>query len=112
MEEMNWEVMCFQMITAAGEAKSNYMEALQSIKEKDFEQADTLIKDGDESYAVVHEMHTDLVQKECAGEKVEVSLLMTHVEDQMMSVEMIKIMVLEFYELYKKIYALSEEVKR
>ncbi len=102
MEDMNWEMMCFQMITAAGEAKSDYMEALGAVKEKNYEEADRLIKEGDKSYKTVHDIHTDLIQKECAGEKVEVSLLMIHVEDQMMSVEMVKIMVLEFYELYKK----------
>lgn len=102
MEEMNWEVMCFQMITAAGEAKSNYMEALQEVKDNNYKKADELIKEGDKSFALVHDMHTDLVQKECSGEKVEVTLLMTHVEDQMMSVEVIKILVLELYEIYKR----------
>lgn len=103
MEEMNWEVMCFQMITAAGEAKSNYMEALQEVKENNYQKADELLREGDKSFALVHDMHTELVQKECAGEKVEVTLLMTHVEDQMMSVEVIKILVLELYEVYKRI---------
>lgn len=95
------EITCFQMITFAGEAKSNYMEALQAVKEKDFKRANGLIKDGDASYAKVHDMHTDLIQKECAGEKTELSLLTIHVEDQMMSVEVVKILVLELYELYK-----------
>lgn len=96
------EMMCFEMITAAGEAKSNYMEALQAVKESEFERAKSLIKEGDKSYAKVHDMHTDLIQKECAGEKIEISLLTTHVEDQMMSVETIKILVLELFEIYQR----------
>lgn len=103
MEEMNWEIICFQMITAAGEAKSNYMDALNAVKEKDYDRADELIRLGEESFAAAHHMHTELVQKECAGEKIDVSLLMTHVEDQMMSVEIIKIMIDELCELYKKL---------
>lgn len=102
MDEMDWEVSCFQMITMAGEAKSNYLEALQAAKENNFFKADQLMKAGDKSYAQVHEMHTDLVQKENAGEKIEVTLLLTHVEDQMMAVEVIKTLVLEFYELYRR----------
>ena len=103
MEQMEWEILCFQMITAAGEAKSNYMEALDEVKNRNFERADELLKAGDEKFSEVHDMHADLVHKECSGEKVVVTLLMTHVEDQMMSVEVIKILVLEFYDLYKKI---------
>lgn len=103
MSEVNYEVMFLQMITAAGEAKSNYMEALQAVKDNDLEQAESLIKYGDASYSEVHGMHTDLIQKECSGEKVEMSLLMAHVEDQMMSVETIKILVLELCEIYKKL---------
>lgn len=103
------EMICFQMITFAGEAKSCYMEALQAIKEKDFNKADTLLDEASKNFSEVHKAHADLIQKECDGEKVEMSLLMTHVEDQMMSVETIKIMVLEFYELYKMLHKIMEE---
>lgn len=108
MEEMDWELISFQMITAAGEAKSNYMEALLEAKEKNFERAEELMKEGEKSFVQVHDAHAGLVQRECAGEKVEVSLLMAHVEDQMMSVEVIKILVIELYEIYKKLDKLAE----
>ncbi|MFI3227166.1 MAG: PTS lactose/cellobiose transporter subunit IIA [Clostridia bacterium] len=103
------EMICFQMITFAGEAKSCYMEALQAVKEKDFDKADGLIEDAAKNFSEVHKAHADLIQKECDGQKVEMSLLMTHVEDQMMSVETIKIMVFEFYELYKMLYKIMED---
>lgn len=103
------EMICFQMITSAGEAKSYYMEALQAVKEKNFQKAEELIAQGEESFAEVHHAHSELIQKECAGEAVEMSLLMAHVEDQMMSVETIKIMIMEVSELYKILFTLVEE---
>ena len=44
-----------------------------------------------------------LVQQEAAGDPVTMSLLLTHVEDQMMSTETVKLMVTELIDLYRKL---------
>ena len=38
-ETLDMEVLCMQMIVAAGSAKSDYMEALQAVKAGDYETA-------------------------------------------------------------------------
>lgn len=101
MEEM--ELVCFQLITAAGSAKSSYIEAIQKAKEGRYEEAADLIAAGDEMTKQGHLPHTDLVQKEAAGENVPMSLLLTHAEDQMMSTEVFKVLAEEMIELYKKV---------
>lgn len=90
-ETLDMEVLCMQMIVDAGSAKSDYMEALQAVKA------------GDEQYAAGHEQHAKLVQQEAAGDPVTMSLLLTHVEDQMMSTETVKLMVTELIDLYRKL---------
>ena len=90
-ETLDMEVLCMQMIVDAGSAKSDYMEALQEMKS------------GDEQYAAGHEQHAKLVQQEAAGDPVTMSLLLTHVEDQMMSTETVKLMVTELIDLYRKL---------
>lgn len=97
------ELICFQLITAAGSAKSNYIEAIQKAKEGFYEEAEKLIAEGDEMSKQGHLPHTDLVQKEAAGEDVRMSLLLTHAEDQMMSTEIFKVMAEEMIALYKKV---------
>ena len=44
-----------------------------------------------------------VVQQEAAGDPVTMSLLLTHVEDQMMSTETVKLMVTELIDLYRKL---------
>lgn len=83
-ETLDMEVLCMQMIVDAGSAKSDYMEALQAVK-------------------AGHEQHAKLVQQEAAGDPVTMSLLLTHVEDQMMSTETVKLMVTELIDLYRKL---------
>ena len=102
-ETLDMEVLCMQMIVAAGSAKSDYMEALQAVKSGDYETAAAKMKSGDEQYAVGHEQHAKLVQQEAAGDPVTMSLLLTHVEDQMMSIETVKLMVTELIDLYRKL---------
>ena len=63
-ETLDMEVLCMQMIVAAGSAKSDYMEALQAVKAGDYETAAAKMKSGDEQYAVGHEQHAKLVQQE------------------------------------------------
>lgn len=104
-EPVDMEVLCMQMIVAAGSAKSDYMEALQAAKAGDYETAEAKMKSGDENYAVGHEHHARMVQQEAAGDPVTMTLLLTHVEDQMMSTETIKTMVTELIDLYKKVNA-------
>lgn len=88
-ETLDMEVLCMQMIVDAGSAKSDYMEALQAVKAGDYETAAAKMKSGDEQYA--------------AGDPVTMSLLLTHVEDQMMSTETVKLMVTELIDLYRKL---------
>jgi cellobiose PTS system EIIA component len=102
-QSIDWETWCFQMITAAGEAKSDYMEALQAAKEQDTNKADELMTSGDKHFATCHDLHTSLVQREASGNPVQVSLLLTHVEDQMMSAEIIKTLVVELRALYTRL---------
>ena len=57
----------------------------------------------DELLSQGHGPHTDLVQKEAAGEDAKMSLILAHAEDQMMSTEVFKVLAEEMIELYKKV---------
>lgn len=103
----NLEMICFQLITAAGAAKSNYIEAVQKAKKGLYEEAEELIKEGDEMMKEGHHPHADLIQKEASGEDLHMGLILTHAEDQMMSAETIKIMAEEIIELYKLVNKLK-----
>ncbi len=101
MQEM--ELICFQLITAAGGAKSSYIEAVQLAKEGKYEEAESKIAQGDEMMKQGHLPHVDLIQKEAGGETVIMGLILAHAEDQMMSAEVFKVMAEEMIDLYKRL---------
>ena len=92
----------FQIIAAVGEARSDYIEAIQEAKASNFDQAHELMEKGAAEYLKGHNAHTSLIQNEAAGERTHMCLLLTHAEDQLMSAESFGILADEFIELYER----------
>lgn len=101
MEEM--EMTCFEMISAVGSARSSYIEAIHAAKVGDYDKANQLIEEGNSSFLEGHKVHLQLIQNEASGKKNEMSLLLVHSEDQLMSAEGFKILALELIDIYKRI---------
>lgn len=97
------ELTCFNIITNVGSAKSFYIEAIVKAKEGEFNEALALVEEGEKAYLEGHKAHTELIQKEANGQKVEVSLLLLHSEDQLITADSFKIIAKEFIDVYKKI---------
>jgi PTS system cellobiose-specific IIA component len=92
-----------QLIASAGAARSNYVEAIQKAKKSKFTEAMELIIEGEKSFLEGHKLHADLISKEAAGVGCEVSLLLVHAEDHMISAETTKILAEEIIELYQRL---------
>ena len=98
------EMTCFEIISNVGTARGCYVEAIDLATEGKFEEAERKIEEGSSYFAKGHNAHTDLVQKEAAGEKTDVILLLVHAEDQLMSAEGFKIIAEKFIAMSKKLY--------
>lgn len=97
------ELVCFKMISNLGGARSAFMEAIQKAKNGEFDTARSLIEQGEELRQKGHDIHFELLTKESAGEEVPFALLLIHAEDQLMSVELLKVLAEEMIEVYQKI---------
>ena len=97
------ELISFQIISAVGTARSMYIEAIHLAKEGKFEEAEAMVKEGQQTFVEGHHAHAQLIQNEANGEKTEFALLLMHAEDQLMSAEAFGILAEEFISVYKKI---------
>lgn len=95
------EMICFKIISVVGTARSCYVEAIQAAKRGDFNKANELMDEGKKMLREGHNSHKQLIQREAEGEKTEISLLLIHSEDQMMSAEVLGIISQEFIDLYR-----------
>ena len=89
------ELISFHIISAAGAARSLFIEAMRDLRKGNLENAEKLINKGKEEFNKAHLEHAALIQKEAAGDKVEMDLLLVHAEDQIMSTETVLIMLEE-----------------
>ncbi len=96
------ETKCFQIIATAGTARSAYIEATQAAKAAQFEEADSLLKEGDNAFLLAHHIHAEMIQQFANGQRIETNILLVHAEDLIMSAETLKLMALEFIDLYKQ----------
>ena len=97
------EYTCFQIISTVGGARSCFIEAIQMVKIKNYQRVEELLSEGDRLFKQGHHAHTSLIQQEAAGEFEEISLLLIHAEDQLMSAESFRIIAVELIEVYNKI---------
>ena len=97
------EMICFQMISAAGGARSCFVEAIQEAKKGNLEEARKLMKEGNELFVEGHKAHGQLIAAEADGKGETPTLLLVHAEDQMMSAEMYEMIAEEWIELYERL---------
>lgn len=101
---MDLENIVFAIIVHAGNAKSNCFEALNAAKERNFEEADKLIEKAKNDLLEAHHVQTDMLQKEAAGNKQQITLLLIHAEDHLMSAILAKDLIEEMIKLYRALH--------
>ncbi len=93
----------FNIISNVGTARSNYIEAIQAVKNEKPEEAKQLMSEGSKAYSLGHKVHMEFIQKEASGDTVIPTLLLIHAEDLMMSAEVFMLMAEEFMSLYTEL---------
>lgn len=97
------ELICFEIISTVGTARSLYIESMQEAKKGNYKKAEELLEQGSEAFTQGHHAHAKLIQQEASGEPCNMTLLLAHAEDQLMSAEAFKILAGEFIDVYKAI---------
>ncbi len=101
MEDL--EMTCLQIITNAGEARSECMAAMVSARGGNFEEAKAHLATAADKMKEAHHVHTSLITMDAAGELEKISLILIHSEDIMMGSEITAALAGEMVELYQKL---------
>lgn len=97
------ELTAFNIIASVGTARSCYINAIDAAADGKFDEAGKMMKEGHDAFEQGHEAHARLLSEAARGEKVEMDLLLTHAEDQLMSAEAFGILAERFITLYRKL---------
>lgn len=99
---MNLDVI-MELIMYGGDAKSNAMEAIKAAKDGEFELAESKISAAEDSLVKAHHSQTEMLTQEAQGNKAEVSLLMVHGQDHLMTSMAFTDLAKEIIDVYKRI---------
>lgn len=84
MDEKLIEI-AFGIITYAGEAKFTVKEALRIAREGKFEEAKEKLNEAKETLNSAHKFQTQLITKEANGENTQMSVVLVHSQDHLMT---------------------------
>ena len=98
MDDQGTEMVSFQLVAAAGEARSLAFEALEKAKAGDFDAAAKLMKQSKDAGIKAHHIQTQLLSTEAAGEH----LLLVHAQDHLMCSMLAQELVQELICLYER----------
>jgi len=97
------ELIIFEIINHAGEARAFAYEALNKAENGDFEGAEESLKLSGESLHQAHKVQTSIIHAEARGEKTELSVLFVHAQDHLMTAMESKSLIEHIIKLHKKI---------
>ncbi|MFB1049937.1 PTS lactose/cellobiose transporter subunit IIA [Paraliobacillus sp. JSM ZJ581] len=97
------QTISFSIILHAGNARSLSMEAIELAKEKKFDEAEKKIEEAGQEFTEAHHFQTQLLQKESSGESQDISVILIHAQDHLMTSMVVKDMANAIIGLYKEI---------
>lgn len=92
-----------KLIINGGSAKSSAFEAIRAAKKGQFTEADQKLNESDQFLIKVHNVQTQMLTAEANGVHAEVSLMMVHAQDHIMSAITFRDLAGEIVDLYKKL---------
>lgn len=101
-----------EIILNAGDARANCKESLDAIATFDFELAKVNIKEAQIKIGAAHKVQTDAIQGESAGAASNYSILFTHAQDTLMTINseiIIAKQMIKIFESYEKRIAALEK---
>jgi PTS system cellobiose-specific IIA component len=95
------------LIAGAGDSRSYCMEAIDSARDGNFNEARELVNKAVQAMVETHEVQTDLIRDEMEGRGEAVSLLMVHAQDHLNLALVMRDIAEEFITLYERISRLE-----
>lgn len=102
MDENNYMIH-FEMIAAAGQSRSNSMEAIREAREGNFDAANEFLKEANENLTQAHKLGFDMLQEEANGNSVEINIVAIHAQDHLTMATIMHDLAEEMIKVYQRL---------
>ena len=101
----------FEIVAYAGDAQTDLLAALDAAREGDFEKAEQLHKDASDALIGAHDTQTKLLSQEAGGGEMEMTFIMAHAQDTLMTTMILEKQARFTIDAYKRIAELEAAAK-
>ena len=102
--------LAFQIILDAGDARALCEDALVLLEEFKYDEAKEKMKEAKEKINCAHRVHTEILQEDIADpENSKYSMIFTHAQDTLMTINSEIILVNHLIKIYQSMYAKMKE---
>lgn len=108
MKTESIQQLSFMIILHAGNARSSAFEAIAAAKRSDESLVQTKLEEAETSFLEAHKLQTELLQEEARGTSNEMSVLLVHAQDHLMTAMTVKELATEMIDMITKINRLEE----
>lgn len=91
-----------ELVSYSGDARADYLWAIDLAKKNKFAEADEKISAANETLTHAHLAQTELLQEEARGNYSDVTMMMIHGQDHLMTTVLLRDLVLTIIELLKR----------
>ncbi len=98
----------FNIISMAGMSKSQSLMAVKEAKAGNIEKAKEYLQNAEETMGDVHALHLEMLQQECSGNSVDVTIVTVHAQDHVTMALMMHEMANEMIDLYERVGKLEK----
>ncbi|MBC1435571.1 PTS lactose/cellobiose transporter subunit IIA [Paenilisteria rocourtiae] len=95
------------IILHAGNARKNVSEALIALEQEDYNQSQKLLAEAKTEVVVAHKMQTSTLQQEAEGKQIRYSILFSHAQDTLMTVQSELFIADHLVTLFKKLVSME-----
>lgn len=97
----------FSIVAYAGDARTYLMSAMERASEGKISEAEALVKQAEESINMAHNEQTKLMSMEASGDDLNVTFIMVHGQDTLMTTMLLKDEMKTIIDLYSRINRLE-----
>ena len=112
MNKEEVQLLGFEIVAYAGDARSKLVEALKAAENGDFAKAESLVEEAGSCIAEAHKSQTTMLAQEAAGEEIPYSITMMHGQDHLMTTILLKDVIHHLIELIEKGKPFFEKISR
>ncbi|WP_368901730.1 PTS lactose/cellobiose transporter subunit IIA [Oceanobacillus oncorhynchi] len=99
---MNYEQKVMGIISNGGTGRSLSMKAIEEARAGNYDNAQILLDQANESLLSAHKIQTELIQEEARGNSHPITILMVHAQDHLMNAMTVKDLAVEMIEIIKE----------